>query len=69
MSGRYVLFDPVTRRWLKAALLPDGDTDALATDWTRDRAEAQGFSGLKTARRMAERLESRRGEVEIQRGT
>lgn len=62
---RYTLYDTDTRRYLREAVQPDGDPDQLYTHWTNVAAKALRFPGVKSARRMAERLSSYRGEILI----
>lgn len=62
---RYSLYDTDTRRYLMLAVQPDGAQDPIYTQWTGDREKALRFPGVKSARRMALKLESRRGEIII----
>ena len=54
--SRYAVYDLKMGRYLRRVTMPTGTPEAIHTTWTSDRAEAWGFSSVKTARTMVERL-------------
>lgn len=54
---RYMIFDSETGRYLKYVLIPDPDTpDVFETRWTKDKGRAEKFPGIKSAKRILERI-------------
>ena len=44
---RYAVYDTETHKYLREALLPDGDPRQRVTKWTRHPERAQRFPGIK----------------------
>lgn len=55
-TPRYTVYDTEAGKYLQRATELPGWPGVLATEWTRHRAKAQRFPGVKSARRMVDKL-------------